>query len=82
VLARWPALAASASPDSEAALLELVAHLPAGARVWLADEAVDWALIAEIVLRTDRNLAAYHRIELQRFIGRCRADDEKRIAAE
>ncbi|HEY1393880.1 MAG TPA: hypothetical protein VFV25_10910 [Methylibium sp.] len=82
LLPRWPAVAAIASPDADAALLELVSHLPAGQRVWLAREIIDWALVAEIVLRTDRNLAAYHRSELQGFIERCRASDAARIAAE
>ena len=80
LLSRWPAVAAIASPDAQAALLELVSHVPAPARVWLTDDAVDWALVAEIELRTDRHLAAYHRRELEAFIASCRKADTQSIA--
>lgn len=82
VLPRWPAVAAIASPDANAALLELVRHLPQHARVWLCDEAVDWALIAEIVLRSDRHLEGYQRLGVEHFIERCRQDDAARIASD
>jgi hypothetical protein len=75
-------VAAIASPDANAALLELVRHLPAGARVWLSDTVVDWALIAEIVLRSDRNLQPHHRAGLSAFIERCREADALRIGHE
>lgn len=81
-LPRWPAVAAIASPDAQAALLELVRHLPASERLWLSDESVDWALVAEIVLRSDRHLEAFHREGLQQFIDACRRSDAQRIAAE
>lgn len=80
LLPRWPAMAAIASPDAQTALLELMSHVPAPARVWLTDEAVDWALVAQIVLRTDRHLAPYHRRELEGFIASCREADAQRIA--
>ncbi|WKB52174.1 hypothetical protein [Eleftheria terrae] len=79
LLPRWPAVAAIASPDSQAALLELVSHLPPQASLWLAGEEVDWALVAAIVRQTDRNLAAYHRLELDGFIARCRAVEAEAI---
>ncbi|MCW7541535.1 hypothetical protein OOT46_27390 [Aquabacterium sp. A7-Y] len=79
MLSRWPSVAAIASPDAPAALIELVSHLPAGARAWLASEGVDWALIADIVRLSDRNLQPYHHQELQAFIGRCRARDAETI---
>ncbi|PPE71385.1 hypothetical protein IS481_05170 [Caldimonas thermodepolymerans] len=82
VLPRWPAVAAIASPDGQAALLELMRHVPADARVWLADEAVDWALVADIVRLSDRHLAPYHHRELERFIAARRAEDAARIRAE
>ena len=82
LLPRWPAVAAIASPDANAALLELVRHLPAGARVWLSDTVVDWALVAEIVLRSDRNLEPHHRTGLSAFIERCRDADASRIERE
>ena len=82
VLPRWPMVAAIASPDSQAALLQLVSHLPAGgAKVWLATEPVDWTLIANIVRLTDRNLSPYHHVELERLVGQLRSDDEQRIRA-
>jgi hypothetical protein len=82
LLPRWPVVAAIASPDANAALLELVRHLPAGARVWLSDTVVDWALVAEIVLRSDRNLEPHHRTGLSAFIERCRDADASRIERE
>lgn len=82
LLPRWPAVAAIASPDANAALLELVRHLPAGARVWLCDTVVDWALVAEIVLRSDTNLQAHHRAGLSAFVERCGQVDAQRIAHE
>ncbi|AKJ27946.1 hypothetical protein [Caldimonas brevitalea] len=75
VLPRWPSMAAIASPDARAALVQLVQHVPVPDRVWLAAEAVDWSLVAEIVLHTDRNLADYHRRELQACVARWRASD-------
>ena len=82
LLPRWPAVAAIASPDANAALLELVRHLPAGARAWLSDTVVDWALVAEIVLRSDTNLQPHHRTGLSAFIDCCREADAARIAQE
>ena len=79
-LTRWPAVAAIASPDSNRALLDLVGHLPAGAKVWLSDQELDWALVAEIVLRTDRNLETYHRRELAKLAEGMRRQDEATIA--
>ena len=56
--------------------------MPAGARVWLSDTVVDWALVAEIVLRSDRNLEPHHRTGLSAFIERCRDADASRIERE
>lgn len=78
-LPRWPAVAAIASPDSNRALRELVGHLPAGAKVWLSDQELDWALVADIVLRTDRNLQTYHQRELSRLIDGLRSQDLQTI---
>lgn len=78
-LPRWPAVAAIASPDSNRALLDLVSHLPAGAKVWLSDQEIDWALVADIVLRTDPNLQTYHQRELSRFIDGLRQQDLQTI---
>ena len=81
VLPRWPAVAAIASPDSQAALVQLMRHVPADSRVWLARETIDWALVAEIVRLSDRNLAPYHHVELERFIAERRREDEAHIRA-
>jgi hypothetical protein len=80
LLPRWPAVAAIAPRSSEQALLELMRHVPDGARVWLADEAVDWALIARIVLETDRHLEGYHRQGLAEFIEREHEKERATIA--
>ena len=80
LLPRWPAVAAIASPDAQAALLELVSHVPPPARVWLTDDAVDWAMVAGIVLRTDRHLEPYQQRELENFIADRRQADARHIA--
>jgi hypothetical protein len=80
LLPRWPAVAAIAPRDSQQALLELMRHVPADARVWLSDEVADWALIARIVLDTDRHLEDYHRRGLTEFIERERAAERIAIA--
>jgi hypothetical protein len=80
LLPRWPAVAAIAPRSSEQALLELMRHVPAGQRVWLADEAIDWSLVAQIVLDSDRHLEAYHRRGLAAFIRRQREADAATIA--
>ena len=80
VLPRWPAVAAIAPRSSEQALLELMRHVPEGGRVWLADELVDWALVATIVLESDRNLDDYHRRGLAAFIRAQREADSETIA--
>ena len=80
LLPRWPAVAAIAPRSSEQALLELMRHVPEGARVWLADEAIDWALVAQIVLDSDRHLEDYHRRGLAAFIRAQREADSATIA--
>ncbi|WP_157991461.1 hypothetical protein [Caldimonas tepidiphila] len=82
LLPRWPAVAAIASPDSQAALLQLVSHLPAGAPLWLSLQEPDWALIGRIVLLSDRNLHPVQRRELQRFVDGREAADRERILRE
>lgn len=79
VLPRWPEVAAIASPDSQAALVLLMRHVPGEGRLWLAHETIDWVLVADIVRLTDRNLAPYHHVELERFIADRRREDEAHI---
>ena len=64
------------SPSSDNALAELFAHLPEGARAFLAGvDDVDAALAAEILLAADRNLEPYQRAALGGFI----AAERKRV---
>lgn len=76
---RWPAVAAIASPDSRAALVQLAARLPAGATVWLTPQEPDWALVGRIVLLSDRHLHPVQRRELQRFVEAREAADREHI---
>lgn len=67
-LRRWPALvhlAVLAEADATAALL---AHVPTGARLWLTNLELDWALLAEIVMLTEPQLAPWQHRELAQFI--------------
>jgi hypothetical protein len=82
MLPRWPAVAAIASPDADAALLMLMSRLPARERVWLTDQAADWALIAAIVRHGDRHLAPWLMQALDRFIAEQRDADLAFIRAE
>lgn len=79
LLPRWPAVAAIASPDSKAALVQLVSSLPADAKVWLTPQEPDWALVGRIVLLSDRNLHPVQRRGLQRFVEARQGEDEARI---
>lgn len=68
-LGLYPEVAAIASPDADAALLELLRHVPADAPVHLLRaEQVDARLLAEIVLATDCNLEAYQRAGLEAYV--------------
>lgn len=80
LLPRWPAVAAIASPDSQAALLRLVSHLPPGAQAWLTPQEIDWALVGRIVLGADRHLHPVQRRELLAFVAARQAEEEARIA--
>lgn len=82
LLPRWPAVAAIAAPDASGALLELMRHVPGDACVWLTDEAIDWRLVATIVLESDRHLEPYHRDGLTAFIASCDAADREQIRAQ
>lgn len=80
--ARLPEFAAIASPDRDRALAELFVHLPPGAVACLVTpEVVDAALVAEMVLAVDRNLAPWHRRGLAAFVDAQRAADRRRIVA-
>jgi len=66
---RWPEAVVIGSPEADAALVELMRHVPAAARVYLADrDGVDAALAAQILLAGDHNLEPYQRTALATFI--------------
>jgi len=57
LLGRWPELATLVAAETAfGALHQLQAQLPPDALLWPAELAVDWALIAEIVLHQDARL--------------------------
>lgn len=65
----YPEVAAIASPDADAALLELLRHVPGDEPVHLLRaEQVDTRLLADIVLATDRHLEAYQRAGLEAYV--------------
>jgi hypothetical protein len=66
---RWPEAVVIGSPTADNALAELLRHVPADTRLYLAGaDDVDAALAAEILLAADRNLEAYQRDALAVFI--------------
>jgi hypothetical protein len=66
---RYPDVVAIGSPAADDALAELLVHVPADAKLWLASrDDVDVALAAEVLLGADRNLEPYQRDALRRFI--------------
>ncbi len=66
---RWPEAVVIGSPAAANALALLFAQLPEGARLFLAGvDEVDAALVAEILLGSDRNLEPYQRDALRAFI--------------
>ena len=53
-LRRWPQLVALQPADDEAqAVVALLRQVPDGRRLWVLNEELDWALMAEIVLRSE-----------------------------
>lgn len=67
-LRRWPNMVWLSERDSEHATLDLLREIPAENRLWLTQEGVDWALLAEIVMLTEEHLQPFHHRELQRLI--------------
>ena len=67
--ARWPDAVVIGSPTADNALAELLRHVPAEARLYLAGaDDVDAGLAAEILLAADRNLESYQREALAAFV--------------
>lgn len=79
---RWPDAVVIGSPGPDDALALLLRHVPASARLYLADlDSVDAALAARILLATDRNLERYQRDGIAAFVASREAQDAARIAA-
>ncbi|CAG1003825.1 hypothetical protein BURK1_03069 [Burkholderiales bacterium] len=75
---RWPDAVVIGSPAADNALAALLRHVPADARLFLADlDAVDAALAARILLAADRNLEPCQREGIAAFV----AAEEARVAA-
>jgi hypothetical protein len=68
LLSRWPVKVALAQPDGAAAIRELLVDVPRGQRLWLADQLIDWCLMAEIVMLSEPGLQHFHYRELKQFI--------------
>ncbi len=70
MLRRFPWMVSiSAVGDADTALAELLLQLPPDARLYLArHHDIDWALMAEIVMVSEKDLAPYHYRELQAFV--------------
>jgi hypothetical protein len=78
---RWPHAVAIGSPTSERALAEVMRHVPADARLYLATpDDVDAALAAEILLASDRNLEPYQREGVAAFVAAERERTRRAIA--
>jgi len=79
---RWPEAVAIGSPTATHALDLLLCQLPADATLFLAGrDDVDAVLAAEILLEVDRNLEAYQREGVARFVEAERARTTQAIAA-
>ena len=68
-LRRYPWMVSiDAVSGADAALHELLKQMPHDAQLYLArPRDIDWALMAEIVMLSEKNLAPYHYRELQAF---------------
>lgn len=81
MLPRLPVVVQLTPRQDDRAVIELLRHVPAAERMWLADIDVDWALLAEIVMLTDRALQPWQHRELARFIIAEREAIARRIAS-
>lgn len=79
---RWPDAVVIGSPTADDALGLVLRHVPADARLFLADlDSVDVALAARILLAADRNLESYQRQGIAAFVAAQQERDAARIAA-
>lgn len=78
LLPRWPFKVVLVAPDAGAAVRDLLEDVPAGDRIWLTDQHVDWVLMARIVALTEPALQPWQRAGLQALL---RAEDQATLAA-
>ncbi len=67
-LQRWPAMVQLTDRDGAGPVDLLLEQVPAGARLWVSDHDIDWALMAEIVMLTEDDLAPWQQRELAKVI--------------
>ena len=79
-LRRWPHMVWMTTVDSERAQLELLREVPESARLWITPQDIDWALLAEIVMLSEKNLMPQHYHQLQRFIDQEREATSAKIS--
>ena len=77
-LQRMPAHAVLVTPDPVAAVRGLLVEVPSGERLWLTTAGIDWALVAQIVMLGEKNLAPYQYRELGNF---AKAEERALMAA-
>ena len=80
-LRRFPWMVSITTGDAGVAVGELLKQLPHDSRLFLSKHEIDWALMAEIVMLSEKNLAPYHYRELQRFAEDQRAETLAAISA-
>jgi hypothetical protein len=73
LLPRWPQRVMLVSDGLHAAARALLGEMPAQARLWLAPQDVDAAFLAEVLLRSEPELAQWQQQALRGFIERERA---------
>jgi hypothetical protein len=72
-LRRWPSIVTLSRANEEALLDEVLSLIPDGARLWISRGDIDWALMAEIVMISERNLEPFQYRELEKFVSEDRA---------
>ncbi len=81
LLRRWPSLVSIVGADGDGAIAALLKALPPAASLWLTSHEIDWALMAEIVMLSEPDLAPFHYRELERFVAAERAATLAQISA-
>lgn len=72
-LRRWPSIVTLSRVNEEALIDEVLSLIPDGARLWISRGDIDWALMAEIVMISEKNLAPFQYRELEKFVSEDRA---------